>query len=119
MTGVTRFLQIPPQPEGGTQWIYDKTEDPDRLLNAGFWEGFDYALAERPEKVIGKWEILDTVDGFAGVGILRPGEERAEGAWTGRIWETVEMGMRRWVTRGWWVRARMEPRIRVMRKQVG
>lgn len=152
MTGVTRFLQIPPpypsssspsSPSGGEAtrptYIYDKTDDPSKLLHPAFWEPFDYALAERPEVVVGKWEILHTVYGFVGVKILRPGKEvlplyrsnddlesnlDAEKTSTGRTGKTtgwvvpsVEAWMRRHVTRGWWVGVRMEPRIRVMRKQ--
>ena len=152
MTGVTRFLQIPPSRSGpdeetGPTWIYDKTEDPTKLLYPAFWEQFDYALAERPELVIGKWEILHTVSGFAGVRILRPAEapdwyddrvsvdknERQEGIggsvglgslWNwrlegGKSWRDAEAWIRRYVTRGWWAGIRMEPRIRVLRKQKG
>lgn len=146
MTGVTRFLQIPPPscpPSKGEvtrpTWIYDKTDDPTKLLHPAFWESFDYALAERPELVIGNWEILHTVYGFAGVKILRPsdevpyhtaGEVDKEQAGikdpesnlgaekTGWL-PLVEAWIRRHVTRGWWVGIQMEPRIRVMKKQRG
>ena len=146
MTGVTRFLQIPPHPpssspykgerETGPTWIYDKTDDPEKLLHPGFWEPFNYALAERPELVIGKWEILHTVYGFAGVKILRPGEEvlyyppggaNQEEVGSNDLesnlgakkssWMSLEAWIRRHVTRGWWVGIQMEPKIRVMKKQ--
>lgn len=147
MTGVTRFLQLsllPSPPSKGDEparptWIYDKTEEASKLLHPAFWEPFDYALAERPELVIGKWEILHTVYGFAGVKILRPGEkamyharegvvdeeeragsnEPASSSWSGGMigWLPFEAWIRQHVTRGWWVGVQMEPRIRVMRKQ--
>lgn len=148
MTGVTRFLQIPPpMPSSSTlsneeairpTYIYDKTDDPTKLLHPSFWEPFDYALAERPEAVIGKWEILHTVNGFSGVKILRPGEEvvlhrendlesNLNAEKPNKVWArkttgwvpSVETWMRRYVTRGWWVGVQMEPRIRVMKKRRG
>lgn len=163
MTGVTRFMEISgPQssdPSGAqanmTLWIYDKTDDlsytpeeakfsstlsrnpeKDRLLHPEFWNQFDYVLAERPEKVIGKWEIADLVDGFVGVKILRPGEDvlmdkestlparsMAKIGWEDvggemtRAWRRFEGLMRRYVTRGWWVGVRMEPKIRILKRQ--
>lgn len=154
MTGVTRFLQIPPPPssvyvsreEGKKEedsrptWIYDKTDDPTKLLHPTFWEPFDYALAEQPELVIGKWEILHTVSGFAGIKILPPGEpplshaareqvDESDGSFMWRLswsgagkdggWGDVEGWIRTYLTRGWWVGIRMEPRVRVLRKQKG
>lgn len=56
-----------------TKYSYDKTEDPTTLLDPAFWARFDYVLAERPETVIGKWEVVDTVYGYAGMEVLRPG----------------------------------------------
>lgn len=152
MTGVTRFLQIPPPPASTSSpsnreeitsptYIYDKTDDPTKLLHPSFWEPFDYALAERPEAAIGKWDILHTVYGYAGVKILRPGEEvvllhRSDDlesnlldaekttGWAGKksggvVPLKVETWFRRYVTQGWWVGIQMEPRIRIMRKQRG
>ncbi|KAK0515553.1 hypothetical protein JMJ35_001587 [Cladonia borealis] len=161
MTGVTRFLELPPPPvvvgkvgkgeERGAFWVYDKEEDERRLLDPLFWEGVDYAIAEFPERVIGRWEVLDTVEGYKGVEIMRPGEgvvggeeeggrERVgweevwescsspvgkarEGRGLGRLgdcvgkgYELVEGLLRRYVTRGWWVRMKMEPRLRILRK---
>lgn len=119
MTGVTRFLEKPPpvlsSVDDAAFWIYDKTEDEWRLLEPLFWEGFDYALAEKPERIIGRWEVLETVDGFAGVSVLRPGEEGDNvlgGTW-------VEAWVRRYITKGWWVGMKMEPRIRILRKERG
>lgn len=163
MTGVTRFMEVTaPQsldlsgPQvNGTLWIYDKTDDvtytpeeaklssilssnleKDDLLHPEFWNRFDYVLAERPEKVIGKWEIVDVVDGFAGVKILRPGDEEwvekestiparsmAKMGWEdvggemARAWRRFEGLMRRYVTRGWWVGVRMKPKIKILKRQ--
>ena len=141
-TGITRFLEKPPPQNimghNSTLWIYDKTEDPQMLLSPAFWDRFDYALAEKPEKVIGRWEIVGVVKGFAGVRILRPGEETVEHAKNGRplqltwkmtmadmyhallhLWDMFELFMRQHVTKGWWLGVRMEPKIRILRKQTG
>lgn len=143
MTGVTRFLQIPSPPMlsslggydddrkagGSTLWIYDKSEDPDRLLYPAFWEDFDYALVERPETVIGKWEIVGTAKGYSRIQVVRPGEEGSlliwnseaeEGIWSQqipRLWRVVENLCRRLITRGWWLKIKLEPKIRILKKQ--
>ena len=146
MTGVTRFMEMKPPAlqEQGAFWVYDKTEDERRLLDPLFWEGFDYALAERPERVIGKWEVISTVEGFAGVGIMRPGESKMEmeaeievlrqiwqksgwrkgglgelGKWVRESSRRLEALGRHYVTHGWWVRMKTEPRIRVLKKEKG
>ena len=127
MTGVTHFLEMPTsagdnRTEASKLWIYDKTEDPERLLFPDFWEQFDFVLAERPEKVIGKWEIVDEVDGYTGLKLLRPGDSEPtsqEAAKSNAVidWcKRLEMFMRTRVTRGWWLTAKMEPRIRILRK---
>jgi alpha-1,6-mannosyltransferase len=115
MTGVSRFQQDFPTPplshhltsllvllnstasprpkavSSPIRYRYDKTEEPNTLLDPAFWMRFDYVLAERPETVIGKWEVLDTVYGYAGIEILRPGEVSASGVdgshEAGRVWE--------------------------------
>ncbi|MCJ1402594.1 dolichyl-P-Man:Man(7)GlcNAc(2)-PP-dolichol alpha-1,6-mannosyltransferase [Xylographa trunciseda] len=142
MTGITRFLQIPPSQNssasnGHTLWLYDKTENETQLLHPGFWEKFDYVLAERPEKAIGGWEILHTIDGLTGVQLVRPGETSRlatnadslltqshlsiDDLWSGlrkigcQSWLKVEDVMRERVTRGWWVQPKMEPQIRILR----
>jgi len=150
-TGVTRFLERPPPqsllfaPEGATDqtlWVYDKTEDETQLLTPAFWDRFDYVLAERPEKVIGKWEVLDTVHAFTGVELLEPGKagwlermgvecaddsecaergksERKRGRELVELYVWVEELARRYVTGGWWVGVMVEPRIRILKKVVG
>lgn len=145
MTGVTRFMERPPPVmlDEGPFWVYDKTEEEQKLLDPLFWEGFDYALAERPERVIGSWEVLSTVGGFAGVGIVRPDEGRekvdrdVDALWKlwrmsrwrkdslGEVWRwmdavsvrCLESLARKFATKGWWVEAKMEPRIRILKKQ--
>lgn len=143
MTGVTRFLQLPPPPlpdvsapEGnatsGLFWIYDKTEDEEKLLDPLFWERFDWVLAERPERVIGRWEVVETVEGYAGIKIFRPGDRDSEevqmnrgiadawhllkhGQWEGLMGVGEKYG--KMATRGWWVGIQMEPRIRILRRE--
>ena len=128
-------------------WSYDKTEDEQILLDPLFWESMDYALTEHPERVIGAWEGIGLVKAFAGFRILKPGEDELIGegliterlvgevlkrAWrqravTDRDKDTLvqfvkEMGTRceyllRTLTKGWWVRLKMEPRIRILKRQ--
>ncbi|OJD29840.1 alpha-mannosyltransferase subunit [Diplodia corticola] len=124
------------------RWVYDKTDDPDMLLNPSFWADFDYVLAERPEKVIGKWEVVDVVYAFGGIRIVRPGEKLGEVLGgveeglgprseslrrlvlgvderkTGWFWGWAEEWVRERITRGWWVGVRLEPKIRIL-KRVG
>ena len=141
MTGVTRFMERTPPVLHDAQaafWVYDKTEDEAKLLDPLFWEGFDYALAERPERVIGSWQVLSTVEGYAGVAITKPEEDwevvvedvrvlqkfwterdglGAVREWAGEIGlRRLRSLMRRFVTRGWWLRMKMEPRIRILRR---
>ncbi|KAI9784144.1 MAG: dolichyl-P-Man:Man(7)GlcNAc(2)-PP-dolichol alpha-1,6-mannosyltransferase [Geoglossum umbratile] len=134
MTGVTRFMQMPPQ----RLLRYDKTDDERKLMYPSFWDKFDYVLAERPEKVIGAWEVVDQVDGYAGVRLLHPGESRsgevengmprkptAERGGNGResnlasLWASLESLARSKITRGWWVEIQMEPKIMILKKQRG
>jgi alpha-1,6-mannosyltransferase len=79
--------KTPPQ----IKYSYDKTEDPAALLDPAFWSRFDYVLAERPETVIGKWEVVDTVYGYAGMEVLRPGGVSRSG-----VEEGEEVGRRVW-----------------------
>ncbi|KAF2088126.1 glycosyltransferase family 22 protein, partial [Saccharata proteae CBS 121410] len=109
----------------GVAWSYDKTDDAEILLEPAFWQRFDYALMERPEKAIGKWAVLDTIYGFDGIKLLRPGEEdedvvgkEEDGSMVARVkkaWRTVEEVGRK-VTGGWWVGIRMEPKIRILKR---
>lgn len=142
-TGVTRFLEKPPpqslmfNPSNRTEtlWVDDKTEDETLLADPVFWGRFDYVLAERPEKAIGKWEVVYTVEGFAGVEVLGPGREgwiervlrdrtKRGGTTAGEkvglrlVWayEMVESFARKHITKGWWVGIKVEPKIRVLKK---
>lgn len=122
------------------RWVYDKTDDPDALLDPAFWDRFDFALMERPEKAIGKWEVVDVIYGFGGIKIVRPGEvlgsvlggmeeglgPRSESLRrlvlgvderkTGWVWGALEDWVREKVMRGWWVGVRMEPKIRILKR---
>jgi alpha-1,6-mannosyltransferase len=76
-TGVTRFQ------ETRSTWLYDKTEyEQETLLDPMFWQQYDYVLAEHPERIIGAWRPLATIDGYAGVR-LRNDE--------GKIWPSIKM----------------------------
>lgn len=169
MTGITRFLQLPPPspllpppssippsspphdsaaPAGTPEeeedatatklfYIYDKSENETQLLDPLFWVRFDWALAESVERVIGRWVVEETVDAYAGLRVLRPGEASEEsssgdledkkggggaremarrGEGVRGIMDKVERYGRR-ATGGWWVRVVMEPRIRVLRRE--
>ena len=153
MTGITRFQEQPPPPAApppladletnaadvertaGSDsffFIYDKTDNETKLLDPLFWLRFDWALAEYPERVIGKWEVVDTVEAYAGLEILRLGAGDEKGGRGGggggarmvdmvrmvkqREWNSLER-YARMVTGGWWVRVRMEPRISVLKRQ--
>ncbi|ODQ55521.1 hypothetical protein SAICODRAFT_76589 [Saitoella complicata NRRL Y-17804] len=66
MTGASRFGQR--EAEG---WWYDKTEDEQRLLEEGFWEGVDWIITEHVGKFErAEWEKVEVVRGYAGVGKL-------------------------------------------------
>lgn len=73
-----------------------------------------------------KWRVVDVVDGFAGVRVLRPGqapEGHVEddivryvlGDGGVKFWNQVRGMLRKYVTRGWWVEVRMEPKITIMK----
>jgi alpha-1,6-mannosyltransferase len=127
-TGVTRFLEK----EG---FRYDKTEDETRLLDPVFWLQFDYVLAERPERVIGRWEVADTVYGYSGIGLgkLGSGEDEVEdsaapavfgrGGLTGPLnmvigfYNHVAGYASRKLTRGRWVIVKMTPKIYILKRQ--
>ena len=101
MTGVTRFQELPsrnvplsklPVINNRTvQLFYDKTEDEEVLLTPAFWEMFDYALMEAPEKAIGKWQVVGTVFAYAGIEILRPGDGTGFGENLERVYEANQV----------------------------
>ncbi|KAF2281267.1 uncharacterized protein EI97DRAFT_463627 [Westerdykella ornata] len=55
------------------RFTYNKSTSPELLLDPLFWTHFDYAIMERPEKCIGKWEMVSTVFAYDGFRLLRPG----------------------------------------------
>jgi alpha-1,6-mannosyltransferase len=163
MTGVSRFQQEHPSApiwrafssssQAQTARLYDKTEDEQTLADPGFWSRFDYVLAEEPARVMGAWDVVDTVYGFAGLEVLRPGQGVSEtgdqevleslrgllrrrpasagndaaaaGLEMGRTeslagelgtFGLLREGIRRFVTRGWWIGPRMEGKIRIMKR---
>ncbi|KAI1338514.1 glycosyltransferase family 22 protein [Xylariaceae sp. FL0016] len=131
MTGVTLFGQNTYAPSDTRQstgeavtLTFDKTEDEATLRNPLFWERFDYALAGDPATVLGPWEPVGVVEGFAGVEILKPGavaeggdvessQDRVLGR--GALVRRAKDSVRR-LTGGWWVGPRMEPRVHILRK---
>ena len=141
MTGVTRFLQIDHHvlgldPKGRTTWNYDKTEDIDVLLHPEFWTLFDYVLAENPEKAIGAWEVVDVVNSYVGIELVRPGQNSRD---TGssqavghagdvtsfdigynllELWNKIGSYGRRF-TLDRWITIKMEPKINILRRTRG
>ena len=138
-SGVTRFLQVPRPPQNAQVqqlWLYDKTEDETELLRPEFWDQFDYVLAERPEKVIGAFEIVYTASRPKSVRLKQPGEETQQrqtahfkngsnwgwGPWywlylrIAEVWQDFEYFMRANVTKGWWFELVTEPQVNVLRK---
>ncbi|KAL6236227.1 hypothetical protein BDW75DRAFT_116927 [Aspergillus navahoensis] len=154
-TGVTRFLQLPDNRSQQTgsnisssiSWTYDKSAPPTSLFaKQTFWSRFDYVLLEpaeaetllslsgsRTEYAYSQsyaWETIDAIMGFAGLRVVRPGDEASgvveEGIlrWLFRekvdewgisdLWEKLREGVRRVVTKGWWVEVKMEERIRIL-----
>ena len=139
MTGVTHFLEhnFPGEDSSRTRWVYSKEENQTKLLHPAFWEQFDYALTERPERVLGSWTKVDVIYGYAGIGFLGSNEELG-------TWETVEMmlgqdlgiapkwakrflqkGMERTetlvrgMTGGRWVGIKMEAKIAILGREKG
>ncbi|SMQ50812.1 unnamed protein product [Zymoseptoria tritici ST99CH_3D7] len=119
-TGVSRLQQTHPG------WWYDKTEDEAKLVKSTFWKQFDYVLAEKPEKVIGNWKEIDTINGFAGVS-MRPGDEDdilpmpAVLGRPGRIvhdaYQRMALVARQKFTKGYWPAIRMAPRIHILKRE--
>ncbi|KAH7197550.1 Alg9-like mannosyltransferase family-domain-containing protein [Fusarium flagelliforme] len=138
MTGLTLFGQNPsgypvaypitPEPNATAPLLlFDKTEAKERLALPGFWDRFDYALAEDPRKVLGGWQVVGVVTGYDGIEVLKPGSSPAgNGKEEGRIDGEIVLGMGarvaavrdfvRGYTGGWWVGPRMSPKIRILRR---
>ena len=119
-TGITRFQQVEPS------WVYDKTENETRLLEPMFWQQFDYVLAEDPARVIGSWQPIDVVSGFAGV-TMRPGDGNdvlplpdSYGKTLQKLkdlYSSAALFSRRKFTKGYWPAIKMEPRIYILEKE--
>jgi alpha-1,6-mannosyltransferase len=136
-SGATRFLEYHqnrrPRTQADSQtktslttWIYDKTEDQSLLLQPEFWIDFDYALVEKPEKTIGKWEIVDQVYAFAGVKLLHPEdasslskreEDDSSVGMVIKLHNQLERMIRAPLLRGRWIEVRMEPKINIVKRQ--
>ncbi|KAL4910593.1 hypothetical protein BDW74DRAFT_172066 [Aspergillus multicolor] len=152
-TGVTRFLQLPNNQHNISDLpvsiTYDKSPSPPSLAaKQTFWSRFDYVLLEPAEAEVllslsgsstefahsqsYAWEAVDSVTGFAGLRIVKPGEE-ASGAVEEKIlasifgenasewgilglWRGLRDEIRNRVTRGWWAEIRMEERIRILER---
>lgn len=149
MTGATRFLQerplLPLSGDAGLKWraairtvVFDKTEDESTLLTPGFWEDIDWVVTGDVGRVIGKWRIVDSVVGWKGVRVYKPGEivhvgapalgeKEAEDLGLAREHEPSSVwwkraledgyGLRDKVFRGYWVGARIEEMVWVLRKE--
>lgn len=129
-TGVTRFLESrKDRINGHSKWIYDKSENETALLSPLFWHEFDYALVEHGERTIGKWEIVDVINGIDGLRIVRPGTDmqttgdlvddvlvgERHDFWHG--WDQLGEILRKKVTRGWWLTVRIAPKIMILKRQ--
>jgi alpha-1,6-mannosyltransferase len=154
-TGVTRFLQLSDdrsKQQGSNisstiSWSYDKSPPPASLsAMQTFWSRFDYVLLEPHEaetllSLSGSpteyaysqsyaWETVDSVTGFAGLHVLRPGEEASGGVEEGILkwlfgrkvnewgilhsWRKIREGIRESVSKGWWVEVKMKEKIRIL-----
>ncbi|KIW03983.1 uncharacterized protein PV09_04814 [Verruconis gallopava] len=132
-TGLTRFLEDRSNltESGSPRWIFDKTEDEQKLLDPAFWDQFDYVIVEKPERVIGKFTIVDLVRGYGGIQVKRPGEMLDNRSFEDRFvggkilkpepWEQKWIDLGGWArekfTKGWWPMVKMETKLRIMKKQ--
>jgi alpha-1,6-mannosyltransferase len=127
-TGLTRFQESRHSTE--PKYVFDKTENVTTLHTPQFWDKFDFVITEHLETTIGKFEVVKTVYSWNGLRIVKPGEEVMQrevlqglyitgdrGGNLMMLYEALERGMREHFTRGWWVTFRIEPRLRILRKQ--
>jgi alpha-1,6-mannosyltransferase len=123
-TGVTRFLEK----DAGSRFMYDKTENQTTLLDPGFWQTFDYVLSEDPKRIIGRWEVVDTVYGYSGIGFgsLIADQDSAPAIPTRgsvaqplnmliQIYNRVAQMASQKLTGGRWPVVKMEPKIYILR----
>ncbi|KAH8434890.1 dolichyl-P-Man:Man(7)GlcNAc(2)-PP-dolichol alpha-1,6-mannosyltransferase [Aspergillus melleus] len=150
-TGITRFQQLPGRVSlSHSAWAYDKSDSADPAVLTenpySFWSRFDYVLVEPGEEedrlravsspsssmsqdassgsgIPLTWTEIDTIPGFAGLRILRPGDEPSDielgvlrswcGEACGEVWLFLRDMVRK-LARGWFVEVRVEPRVRVL-----
>ncbi|KAF1355003.1 Alg9-like mannosyltransferase family-domain-containing protein [Delphinella strobiligena] len=124
-TGVTRFLEK----DALEGWKYDKTEDESTLLDPVFWQQFDYVLAENPDRIIGSWEVIDIIYGYAGVGMGELARDTDEAAPLQpssitfdinpllRLYNRAALKASRTFTKGRWPTFKTEPKIYILKKQ--
>jgi alpha-1,6-mannosyltransferase len=119
-TGVTRFQQFRPS------WTYDKTEDKGKLLDPMFWSQFEYVLAEDPTRVIGHYQPVEIVEGYAGITMKPDDETDILPLPTGslqalqlprRYYVAIAQFIRQRYTRGYWPAVKMEPKVFVLQRQ--
>lgn len=90
------------------------------LLSPMFWDRFDYAIVENIERTIGKWEVVDTINSFAGVQVVKPGDDLGLGKVESSIlqyWDVIGMLVRGKFTKGWWVTLKLEPKLRILKRE--
>ena len=152
-TGITRFLENQHQAvhdhrhrhlQQQPTWVYDKTEDARNLTDPSFWSTFDYALAEKPDAVLGNWDVIDVAYGFVSLALTRSDVDEHDGAaavieteagvghrpstttTTNLIMSNQALGawmqklksfMTIYLTRGRWVDIKMKPSITILKRQ--
>lgn len=118
-TGVTRFLQTQ------STWTYDKTEASESLLDPVFWQQFDYVVTEDPKVIIGSWQVVDTIEGFAGV-TIRPNDDDMntsgitdEGivSQAKLLYYSIGEKVSAKVSRGYWPVIKMHPRLYILQRE--
>jgi hypothetical protein len=135
MTGATRFLQESPMwsssKSNNSRIQWDKTEDESVIQTASYWQGIDFAIIDRPEKAIGKYDVLESISGFRRVRVYKPGEkvakmrmatEGGKASWSLSVLESARFngfGAREWIFRGWWVGIEIEEMIWIVKKSDG
>ncbi|KAI4716453.1 hypothetical protein E4T48_07325 [Aureobasidium sp. EXF-10727] len=125
-TGVTRFLEK----GAGSNFMYDKTENQTTLLDPGFWQKFDYVLAEDPKRIIGSWEVVDTIHGYSGIGLGKLGAEQDSAPLLStrsviarplnkvlHMYNEVARTASQKLTGGRWPIVKMEPKIYILKSQ--
>ncbi|KAI4731081.1 hypothetical protein E4T49_01356 [Aureobasidium sp. EXF-10728] len=125
-TGVTRFLEK----GAGANFMYDKTENQTTLLDPGFWQKFDYVLAEDPKRIIGSWEVVDTIHGYSGIGLGKLSAEQDSAPLLStrsvivrplnkvlQMYNGVARSASQKLTGGRWPIVKMEPKIYILKSQ--